>query len=442
MKRYIRPLAISSICAILAACGSSKTDNGPAAGTGGDKAGQAGNKPKVELTIVTSAAHTEESFNSRFGDSIRQKFPDYTIKYIPSSTIKFADLVPTQTQVDIVYAAINDFMSGPVKHGMAYDMKGLIASNGIDTGRVATDWLTGLKPMWKDNIYGLPVSMEALTLFYNKDLFDKFGIAYPTDGMSWDQVFELNQKLSRSDQGVQYAGIAIAAPQHFTLNALSLSYYDMQAKKPGVVQQEAKWKQLYETLAVLPLQSSAYREKVVSLKGALPGEANFVKQRDTAMLAGLAHLPLSQAEMKEVNWDMVSYPTFRDAPKTGSQGNLLLFGVTNMSKHKEEALQVIKYLYSDEFQTITSRDGNIPAIVSDERVRQFAQNTYYKDRNVQSLFVNKFAPLSERTEYDPSLSPVYRKYINQLVSGELDMNTMLRKVAEDTEKAVAEVDSR
>ncbi|MDF2717627.1 MAG: extracellular solute-binding protein family 1 [Paenibacillus sp.] len=350
--------------------------------------------------------------------------------------------MPTNTQVDIVFAAINDFMNGPVSQGMTYDMRELIKKHGIDTGRVGMNWVDGLSPMWDGKLYGLPISLETLTLFYNKDLFDKFGVQYPKDGMTWDDVFDLNQKMSRVDQGVQYAGIAISGPQHFSLNSLSLPYYNTKTGKPTLGEQEAKWKLLYETIAVKPLLSPGYKEKIAALKGALPTETNFVKNRDVAMSASLVHLPLSLLEMKDVNWDMVSYPTYKEAPGTASQANLLLFGVTNMSKHKDEAMEIIKFLYSDEFQTITSRDGNVPAVISEERTKQFAQNTYYKDRNVKSVFYGKFAPLASRTQYDPVLSPIFRKYLNNLATGGMDLNTMMRKVEEEAEQAIAAVKSR
>ncbi|GAA3400417.1 ABC transporter substrate-binding protein [Paenibacillus hodogayensis] len=427
-----------SMMLMLSACGGTSGKGGDNGTTVSPERG----KEPVELTIVTNAGHSEDAFNARFGDSIRKKFPNYTIKYIPNQAVKFADLVPTNTQVDIVYAAINDFMNGPVKSGMAYDMRELIKKHGVDTGRVGMDWVAGLSQMWDNKIYGLPISLEALTLFYNKDIFDKFGVLYPKDGMTWDNVLDLNQKLTRVDQGVQYAGITISPAQHFSLSSLSVPYYDSKTGKSTLGSEEAKWKLLYETIAVKPLQAPGYKDKVTALKGTLPAEVNFLKDRSVAMAANLAHLPLNAMEMKEMNWDMVSYPTYKEAPGLGSQANLLLFGVTNMSKHKDEAMEVIQYLYSDEFQTITSRDGNIPAVISDERIKQYAQNTYFKDRNVKAVFHLKFAPLSTRTLYDPDLSPIYRKYINNLATGEMDLNSMMRKVEEEAEKAITAIKNR
>ncbi|TNJ60001.1 hypothetical protein FE784_36575 [Paenibacillus hemerocallicola] len=67
---------------------------------------------------------------------------------------------------------------------------------------------------------------------------------------------------------------------------------------------------------------------------------------------------------------------------------------------------------------------------------------YYKDRNVKSAFLTKFAPLSSRTIYVPDLSAIYRKYLNDLAMGTTDLNSMLRKVEEEANQAVAAIKNR
>ncbi|RKN82252.1 ABC transporter substrate-binding protein [Paenibacillus ginsengarvi] len=441
-KRKVALLMISSaLVAGLVGC----SGGGGTSSDGNEKSGEPVKAPAVtnepvELSIVTNAGHSQEAFDSRFGNAIRKKFPNYTIKFIPNSAVKFTDLVATNTMVDIVYAAVNDFTSGPLKSGMVYDMTELMKKHNVDPNKVGMNWVQGLSPVWGGKLYGLPIGVETLATFYNKDIFDKFGVAYPKDGLTWDDVYDLNNKLTRVDQGTSYAGLVVAPAQHFSLNALSLPYYDMQTGKSSVVTDEAKWRTIYEAIAVRPMTATGYKEKTATLK-ALPGEANFYKTRDAAMEVGLVHIPLSY-DMKDLNWDLTTYPSFKETPGGGAQANLLLFGVTNMSKNKDAAMEVIKYLYSDEYQTLTARDGNYPVIVNDDRIKQFAQNTYYKDRNVQSVFKVKLAPLSKRTIYDPDLAAIYRKYLTDLSLGNMDMNTMMRKVDEEVQQKVAEIKSR
>ena len=50
--------------------------------------------------------------------------------------------------------------------------------------------------------YGLPASFSNVVLFYNKDLFDAAGVAYPTADWTWDDERAAAQKLNAPDKGV------------------------------------------------------------------------------------------------------------------------------------------------------------------------------------------------------------------------------------------------
>jgi multiple sugar transport system substrate-binding protein len=56
-------------------------------------------------------------------------------------------------------------------------------------------------------LYALPFSMNYGMTIYNKDIFDKFGIPYPKDMMTWNEMLDLGKKLTKLEQGVQYVGI-------------------------------------------------------------------------------------------------------------------------------------------------------------------------------------------------------------------------------------------
>ena len=50
--------------------------------------------------------------------------------------------------------------------------------------------------------YGLVESFSNVVLFYNKDLFDKAGVAYPSAGWTWKEELEAAQKLTDAASGV------------------------------------------------------------------------------------------------------------------------------------------------------------------------------------------------------------------------------------------------
>src|SRR5699024_9960427 len=61
---------------------------------------------------------------------------------------------------------------------------------------------------WSDGaFYYMPFEKRWEALYYNKDIFDKFGEDYPVDGMTWDEVASLARKLTGEVGGERYRGI-------------------------------------------------------------------------------------------------------------------------------------------------------------------------------------------------------------------------------------------
>lgn len=53
----------------------------------------------------------------------------------------------------------------------------------------------------------MPFSGNAMVMAYNKDLFDKMGVAYPTDDWTWNDFLEINRKLTVGDGAQKQFGI-------------------------------------------------------------------------------------------------------------------------------------------------------------------------------------------------------------------------------------------
>ena len=58
---------------------------------------------------------------------------------------------------------------------------------------------------WKDEQMCIPQNISSLVLYYNRDLFQRFEVAQPTDDMSWNQLVDKAQQLTRDKNGQQSA---------------------------------------------------------------------------------------------------------------------------------------------------------------------------------------------------------------------------------------------
>ncbi len=79
-----------------------------------------------------------------------------------------------------------------------------------ESGYSLDDYWPGLleSAKYQGSVYGFPRDIEAAVLYYNKDLFDKAGVAYPDENWTWDDLTAAAEKLTvkdASDATTQYA---------------------------------------------------------------------------------------------------------------------------------------------------------------------------------------------------------------------------------------------
>ena len=79
------------------------------------------------------------------------------------------------------------------KAGQLVDLTDYIKKNGIDTSKYGgtTEQITV-----NGGLYGLPFRSDFWVVFYNKDLFDKAGVPYPTNDMTLDEYDAIARKMT------------------------------------------------------------------------------------------------------------------------------------------------------------------------------------------------------------------------------------------------------
>lgn len=64
--------------------------------------------------------------------------------------------------------------------------------------------------------YASPREYDTIALFYNKDLFDAAGEAYPDDTWDWDKFREVAEKLTDEEAGVYGVGLNLGGQENYT----------------------------------------------------------------------------------------------------------------------------------------------------------------------------------------------------------------------------------
>ncbi|MDF2651441.1 MAG: extracellular solute-binding protein family 1 [Paenibacillus sp.] len=391
-------------------------------------------KESFELVIQDMGGGTEENFNSSYGQYNKKKFPNLKIKYIQyKKGTTLVELTATGQPVDIVISTIEN-MPGPLfGAGQQYDMTDLIKKQQIDLSKFEQTTIDRVKSMGEGKIYFLPVTNNVQVLYYNKGYFDKVGVSYPKDGMTWSQLTELNKKLTRNEGGTSFMGFS-ASPNHiFRSNQLSIPLYDPKTQKPTF--SDEKWKTLFETY-FLNNATDTYKTWSMANKK-LPYYTEMNATGELAMMVFNSTFVLDGPEaVKDMDWDLVSLPVFEDKPKVGSQTSPRMFGIAKTGSNKEGAMAVIKYLTSLEMQTEFSKLGYM-TVLDDENVKKLiATESQFKNKNWKAVYYNNFAPLANKSIYDTGLLGIITPNILKIISGELDVNTALRNAQEQAEKFI------
>lgn len=440
-KQAIVYSLLASMIALTAACSSDKTDGT----TSGDakpadnKAATELKKQPVELVFYTPGAGYDETFMDIFGSEIQRKFPHITVKFVSAGTTQLPDLVATGQTVDVMFMSIgqSDMLT---TYNYQYDISELIQSNKFDLNHLEPSSVELQKGFASNGMYGLPVFTNTLGFFYNKDIFDKFGVAYPKDGINWDQLKELAARMSRTDGGITYNGLVMSSSANIVLNPFSVPYIDKATKKSIFTTE--KFKQAFNLLtSVALLPGNGLTNDTWALAGQ---QKMFFQDQTAAMMLHFVNTGLTTLKT-QFNWDIATYPQLTSNPGVGPQSYPTYFYITKTGKNKEDAFDAIAYLTTDEFQTRMAKKGMLPILKDKSKgLSEFGKdNPLFKNKNINALIPDKYAPSALiSSEIVKAQSPGHAAFFEayqSVVLGTKDANTALREAGEKYDAKLAEL---
>jgi multiple sugar transport system substrate-binding protein len=415
--------------AMLSACGGG--NNAASNGNGGATAPAKGNEPApqkqeepVKLVLFdTFTADTDDYTNTMYVNPVKKKYPYITVEVVKPNAKKLQDMIVTGDQLDIVVD--NVIRTNQIEElGLNVDMGAMAKQNNFDLKRLEQPTLDMIQSFNSaKKLIGIPYKGGFMALFYNKDIFDKFGVAYPKDDMTWDQVIDLAKKMTRQQDGVQYIGFNTTLP--YIASSLTNNFVDAKTGKANLSTPE--WKQGYQVFSQL---SSIAGNKNVGLP-------EFTKDQNGAMMTSQNTL-LQLKDAKGLNWDMVTFPKFAGKPVQGAGSARGMF-ITSTSKHQDAAFKVIESTTSDEAQVILAGQCGMPEVKSPSTQSGLCSAfPEMKGKNYKAAFT--FSPKwpENPTEYDQPANTIVGKNAGDLAKG-TDINTVIRQTEEEINQKIEEL---
>lgn len=217
-------------------------------------------------------------------------------------------------------------------------------------------------------LYELPFRNDFWVVFYNKDLFDKKNVPYPTNDMTFKQYDELARKMTDKTFGSQVYGahyhtwrsavqlFGVLDGQHTILDgeySFFKPYYEMvlNQEKDGVARK-------YSDLKTEGLHYSA---------AFASGDVAMLNMGSWYIATMITNLKSGEYDSKLCgNWGIVKYP-HADGVEAGSTlGTITGLAVTTATDTPDEAWDFVKWVSGSEGAAVMASSGNFPAIMTEE----------------------------------------------------------------------------
>ncbi|RKN82241.1 ABC transporter substrate-binding protein [Paenibacillus ginsengarvi] len=410
-----------AVCFLFSGCSAGK-------GSGEQEQSSETYKPSTEpvtirIATTPSASVTEDDFRLLFTEPVKAKYPHITlelVKYGNGSTVE--DWIASGSVPDMMLVW-NGELGGYAKYDLLEAIDPLIKKHGLDLTRFDGIVLDAVRAISsKSELYGLPYAVQLNALYYNKDIFDKFGTSYPKDGMTWDEAIDLAKRLTREEGGVQYRGLH---PETIMRLAFPFSINLINPKTNRADINNDSWKSAFDVMG-----------RIIGIPGnwsATPAYTTaFMKDQNVAMLASINLFDQLEKASKDgfTNWDVAQYPSYPDKPNVYGMVDTHIVAITKTSKHKDQALQVADVITSLPVQNMLMQRGRLSSLSDTGLKKRFGEELpSLKGKRIDSIFKSKPAPGKEFSPYFAEARTILLQGFNEFVAGK-DANTVLREAEE------------
>ncbi len=372
-------------------------------------------------TTIKVMHYDERSFYQQYGMLFSALFPNIEIEVVSTQEVNYEQGKDMQKAMqefiaekkpDVLMLSADEYgkMAG---EGKLYNLESFIKKDKFDLEGLVPGLVDYIKQQSDGILYGLTPNFYSQAIYYNKDLFTKYGVTLPEDRMSWDQLLQLAARFptdgNKEDRVYGLKAGYQTSLYYFGLNigtAQGLSYVNPKTMQMTI--NSDSWKAAFETANKAIKSGSLYMEDPNNMNGSVTTDNSyesyllrdpFIGGKVAMVMEGnylMEQLKEAQKVLKDKaiqNWDVVTVPVKSQRPdeSTGMSFSQI-FAIDANSSNAEAAWKFLSYINGDEFARVTSKtqNGGFPARVKyleGEEGRHMeafyslkpAENSMYKD---------------------------------------------------------------
>ncbi|MFB5265370.1 ABC transporter substrate-binding protein [Paenibacillus enshidis] len=267
-------------------------------------------------------------------------------------------------------------------------------------------------------IYGVSSCTVSPVLYYNKQLFDKAGIAYPPSdpakAWTWEQFRDTAKQLTikDGDKVTQYGAFGLEAFANTTAEILSNNgtIFNEDGTKMAINTPETK-KVLQSVLDLRLVDGASPTAKTLESIGMKP--AQMLQTGKVAMMVD-GSWALQELASMDFPVGVAALPKFERAI---TQGQAHLHSAAGNTKHPQEAWELVKFLSSEEYQIGLVKEGlwmpNRTDLYTEEGIAK-----WYNDK-VHPAGFKELVPFFQDAEAYP-FSLIRQNKVNDIITEETD----------------------
>ncbi|MBD3174405.1 MAG: extracellular solute-binding protein [Armatimonadia bacterium] len=339
MRRYsgpIRTLGLVVLSAAIALACSACRCGTPTVG---------GGKKLITLKYLVWADDTEIEMNQHWIEEFEASHPGVRIDFEHVQGNVFDQKLLTQVAgnvaPDVTYVNPSSFPNF-LRRDVFLDLKPYMDRDGV----TLDEFLPGLVDPYEydGGIYGLPRSWHPFVIFYNKRLFDRFGVEYPDDSWTWDDFIDAGQRLTIDEDGdgaKEFFGAANFPRQVFIRSYGGNDFGpdgEFLLDEPESIEGLELYIDLINKYEIFPSPSETRTQAPQQM---------FETGRLAMFSLGIWSVPAFR-RLDRFEWDIAIMP------RGPAERNTLLvtagWAITRTSEHPEEAWELVKYLSGREAQ--------------------------------------------------------------------------------------------
>lgn len=450
-KRYQSMLliAILMLTAIFSGCTSSSnapteasSGNATESNTNSNSASEPANADNDEpVTIKILYPWGPDAFEQRYR-GIEDLLPNVTIELVdaraelePLQELNAQKIVP-----DIIFA--NWGLDPLFELDMIEPLDDMIAKHPFDLNTLDASLVATMRALDKEGqgrILGFPIQYSPYGIWYNKEVFDKFGVEYPTERLTWDEVVELAKQMTAERDGIQYRGLEMgpglaSGEVTIPLSQLAVNLTDPDTgevlidKEPAVTRYLELMKRIYSIPGIFNEDPEARKDY------------EFSKKNVGMIVSWIEYLRWGVGDPEvAANMEAAPLPVWGDGQEAAPPAGSSLLVINKYSEHKDAAFKVLMAYLSPEHQISLAKIGDAPPLFNNKEViSHFGEEVeVFAEKNVAAFY-----------EVSPALPPAkistWDKYVDiggsmlKFSTSDMDIASFLRELKEESQIKITE----